>query len=54
MDASTAMVCSADRLIAVWDGLPARAFGGTADVVDYARHVGVPVTVVWPAGAYRD
>ncbi len=52
MDASTEMVKTADRLFAVWDGLPAR-FGGTADVVDYAREVGVPVTVVWPDGAWR-
>jgi hypothetical protein len=48
------MVDRADRLIAVWDGLPARAYGGTADVVQYARHKGTPVTVVWPQGAYRD
>jgi hypothetical protein len=54
MDASTEMVRSADRLFAVWDGEPARAYGGTADVVDYARELGKPVTVVWPEGAYRD
>jgi hypothetical protein len=54
MDASIAMVRAADRLFAVWDGQPARAFGGTADVVTYARNQGVPVTVVWPDGAYRD
>jgi hypothetical protein len=43
-----------DRLVAVWDGRPARGLGGTGDVVAYARHRDVPVTVVWPAGARRD
>ncbi|MFG2222777.1 hypothetical protein [Streptomyces sp. NPDC048644] len=43
-----------DRLIAVWDGQPARGYGGTADVVAYARSTGVPVEVVWPDGATRD
>ncbi|MFY1690082.1 hypothetical protein [Plantactinospora sp. WMMB782] len=54
MDASRLMVDGADHLIAVWDGEPARAYGGTADVVQYAREKGVPVSVVWPAGAHRD
>ncbi|MDG4784714.1 hypothetical protein O7626_02000 [Micromonospora sp. WMMD1102] len=54
MDASRVMVDGADHLIAVWDGEPARAYGGTADVVQYAREEGVPVSVVWPAGAHRD
>ncbi len=54
MDASVAMIQAADRLFAIWDGEPARGFGGTADVVAYARKTGVPVTVVWPDGAYRD
>ncbi|MFE3984588.1 hypothetical protein ACFXPR_08900 [Nocardia tengchongensis] len=31
--------------------LPARGFGGTADVVATAR--GLPVTVLWPEGAER-
>jgi hypothetical protein len=44
----------ADRLIVVWDGQPARAYGGTADVVAYADRVGVPVRIVWPEGATRD
>ncbi|WP_432146717.1 hypothetical protein [Streptomyces sp. bgisy084] len=43
-----------DRLIAVWDGKAARGFGGTADVVAYARRTGVPVDIVWPDGAERD
>lgn len=54
MDASLRMLADADELLAVWDGQPARGYGGTADVVDAARDQGVPVTVVWPAGATRD
>jgi hypothetical protein len=54
MDAGRLMVDRAERLLAVWDGEPARGFGGTADVVAYARSRGVPVTVIWPHGAYRD
>lgn len=42
-----------DLLIAVWDGRPARGFGGTADVVGYARSIGREVTVVWPDGVRR-
>lgn len=53
MDASMAMLDGADQLIAVWDGQPARGFGGTADVVDYARDHGIDLTVVWPDGAKR-
>lgn len=40
-------------LIAVWDGQPAAGFGGTADVVAYARNHDIVVTVVWPDGAER-
>ncbi len=54
MAASEYMVNHADRLLAVWDGKPARGYGGTADVVAYARTQGVPVIVVWPDGASRD
>jgi hypothetical protein len=54
MDASIAMLKGADVLFAVWDGQPARSFGGTADVVDHARRRGVRVTVIWPEGARRD
>lgn len=54
MDASVAMLKGADHLFAAWDGRPARAFGGTADVVSQARQLGVPVTVIWPPGASRD
>ena len=54
MAASELMVDHADELYAVWDGQPARAYGGTADVVAYARQQGVPVRVIWPEGAERD
>jgi hypothetical protein len=53
MAASKLMVDEADELYAVWDGKPARAFGGTADVVAYARGHGTPVRVIWPDGAQR-
>ena len=33
-----------DRLFAVWDGEKARGVGGTAEIVDYARASGKPVT----------
>jgi len=54
MAASQAMLTRADRLYAVWDGKPARGYGGTADVVAEATHRGIPVTVIWPKGAARN
>jgi hypothetical protein len=54
MAASKLMVDEADELYAVWDGKPARAYGGTADVVAYARERSIPVRVIWPDGAQRD
>jgi hypothetical protein len=54
MAASQAMLTSADRLYAVWDGKPARGYGGTADVVAEAEKRGIPVIVIWPEGAVRD
>jgi hypothetical protein len=54
MEASSVMLARADQLFAVWDGQPARGYGGTADVVAEARKRGVPVTVIWPEGASRD
>lgn len=53
LDASLRMLAEADELLAVWDGRPARGYGGTADVVRAAREKGIPVTVLWPAGAAR-
>jgi hypothetical protein len=54
MAASQAMLAQADRLYAVWDGQPARGYGGTADVVAEAHKRGIPVTVIWPDGATRN
>ncbi|MFJ7998868.1 hypothetical protein ACIQ7D_17230 [Streptomyces sp. NPDC096310] len=50
---SEILVGLSDLVLAVWDGLPARGYGGTADVVAHAERVGVPVTVLWPDGATR-
>ena len=41
-------------LWAIWDGKPARGYGGTADAVTAARNSGLPVQVMWPDGALRD
>jgi hypothetical protein len=41
--AGRATVAHADLLIAVWDGLPARGRGGTAETVDLALTRGTPV-----------
>jgi hypothetical protein len=54
MEASRAMLDQAEHLFAVWDGKPARGYGGTADVVAEARARCIPVTVIWPEGASRD
>jgi hypothetical protein len=37
--AGTFIVDSCDCLFAVWDGEPAEGFGGTADIVEYARRI---------------
>lgn len=50
--ANAALLTSADRLVAVWDGRPSDG-AGTADVVEHARSRGLPVDVVWPDGAER-
>lgn len=54
MEASKLMLDLADELYAVWDGQPARGYGGTADVVTEARNRGMKVHVIWPEGAKRD
>jgi hypothetical protein len=51
--AGKSVVDNCDRLIAVWDGKPARGLGGTADVVMYARAAGKAVSIVWPDGMDR-
>ncbi len=53
MAASELMLELIDELFAVWDGLPARGHGGTADVVSAARRRRVPVTLIWPDNASR-
>jgi hypothetical protein len=52
-DAGRHVVEKSDLLIAVWDGKPAQGFGGTADVVHYARGHGRAVEVIWPSGVAR-
>lgn len=53
MAASVAMLDRIDVLVAVWDGKPARGYGGTADVVGEAKRRGIEVVRVWPTGADR-
>lgn len=47
------ILSSIDRLFAVWDGQPSAGKGGTADAVTQAENRGIPVTIIWPAGAER-
>jgi hypothetical protein len=54
MRASERMLDLADELLAVWDGKPARGYGGTADVIAAARQRRMAVQVIWPPGATRD
>ena len=42
------LVRRCDLLIAIWDGLPPRGRGGTADVITEARRSGVPVVWIDP------
>jgi hypothetical protein len=52
--ANAVLLQRADRLVAVWDGEPPSGKGGgTADTVLEAQAAGIPVDVVWPAGAAR-
>lgn len=52
--AGKAVVDASERMIAIWDGLPPRGSGGTADIVEYAKATHREVTVIWPLGARRD
>lgn len=52
--AGKAVADSCDVLLAVWDSMPARGRGGTADIVEHARGVGRTTIIVWPAGVLRD
>ncbi|GIH66419.1 hypothetical protein [Microbispora siamensis] len=51
--ANELLIETADLLVAVWDGLPARGSGGTAEAVTAAARRRVPVRVIWPSGATR-
>ena len=46
LDCGMETVNGADVLLAVWDGQPARGKGGTADVVEYAKSIGIPVLII--------
>ena len=48
--AGRATTAHSDVLIGVWDGLPARGRGGTAEVIDHAVRRGVPVIHLAAAG----
>lgn len=45
-DVGVRMLTVADALLAVWDGQPARGLGGSAEICDHARMLGVPVRVI--------
>lgn len=53
MAAGRSVADRSDLLLAVWDGAPAAGFGGTADVIRYARERSKAVEIVWPEGARR-
>ena len=44
------IVHASDAMIAVWDGEPSRGRGGTAEIVDYAREMAVPVYWIATSG----
>jgi nucleoside 2-deoxyribosyltransferase len=46
LDCGMETVNDSDVLVALWDGLPARGKGGTAEVVDYATALGKPVLII--------
>ena len=46
LDCGMETVNSADLLLALWDGKPARGRGGTADVIAYARELGRPLILI--------
>lgn len=47
-DSGVRMLSVADGLLAIWDGLPARGLGGSAEICDHARMLGIPVWVLSP------
>ena len=54
MAAARHFLDAADELLAVWDGQPARGYGGTADIIAEAQRRNIPITIIWPDGARRD
>lgn len=54
LGASEHVLSMVELMMAVWDGQPADGRGGTGDDVERARALGLPVIVVWPAGAARE
>ena len=51
--ANAVLLASVETVIAVWDGRAATRLGSTGDVVAAARHLGIPLSVIWPPGAAR-
>ncbi|MDX2185366.1 MAG: hypothetical protein SFV32_00395 [Opitutaceae bacterium] len=48
LSAGLHVVNGCDVLVAVWDGLPARGTGGTAEIVAYARALDKPLAIISP------
>jgi hypothetical protein len=48
MHAGRYVVNHSDALIAIWDGKKARGTGGTAEIIDYARKIGIPIYCIDP------
>jgi hypothetical protein len=53
ISADERLIASCRRVLAVWDGSPSDGRDATAHLVAFARAHGVPVEVLWPAGAAR-
>ncbi|MFD8675693.1 hypothetical protein ACFV1A_21700 [Streptomyces seoulensis] len=53
VSADEQLIRGCGRLWAIWDGSPSCGHDATAHMVAYARAHGIPVDVVWPAGAAR-
>ncbi|MFG2010559.1 hypothetical protein ACGFNF_15945 [Micromonospora sp. NPDC048868] len=51
--ANRALLRRVQRLVAVWDGEPGCHAASTDRTVDRARLLGIPTTILWPAGARR-
>ncbi|MFI6582309.1 hypothetical protein [Embleya sp. NPDC050493] len=51
--ANDALLAAVDVVLAVWDGRPDRARGGTAEMVEKARSAGKRIHVLWPPGSTR-